>query len=72
MAGGKILRFTHHGPYAELMKTYGRVTEFIKAKGSMQSEADWARYIPMWEEYMNDPETTPEADLVTPICLPMT
>ena len=70
LPGGKILRFTHHGPYPELMKTYGRVTEFMKAKGLMETEADWARYMPMWEEYMNDPETTPEADLVTHICLP--
>jgi len=38
----------------------------------MQSEADWARYTPMWEEYRNDPETTPEAELLTYIYLPVT
>ena len=68
---GKAMRFTHRGPYADLMKTYGRVTEFLKAKGLMKSEADWARYMPMWEEYLNDPHTTPEAKLVTYIYLPV-
>lgn len=70
LAGTKALRFTHHGPYGDLMKTYGRITEFMKAEGFMQSEADWARYMPMWEEYLNDPHTTPEADLLTYIYLP--
>jgi hypothetical protein len=27
--------------------------------------------MPMWEEYPNDPHTTPEADLLTYIFLPM-
>ena len=70
LAGMKALRFTHCGPYAGLMGTYGRITAFMKAKGLMQSEADWARYMPMWEEYLNDPHTTVEADLLTYIYLP--
>jgi effector-binding domain-containing protein len=70
--GGKALRFTHHGPYANLMNTYGQVTEFLKAKGLMKTDADWAKYMPMWEEYLNDPQTTPEAKLVTYIYLPKT
>ena len=52
-------------------KTYGRITEFLKEKGLLKSEADWARYMPMWEEYRNDPTTTPEAELVTYIYLPV-
>ena len=36
----------------------------------MRSEADWAKYMPMWEEYMNDPERTPAAELLTHIYLP--
>lgn len=70
VAGGKAFRFTHRGPYAGLMGTYGQITAFLKAKGLMQSEADWARFMPMWEEYQNDPHTTPEADLLTYIYLP--
>jgi effector-binding domain-containing protein len=71
LPGGKALRFTHRGPYASLAATYGQITEFLKAKGLMQSEADWAKYMPMWEEYLNDPETTPEAELMTYIYLPV-
>lgn len=71
LPGGKTLRFTHHGPYADLMNTYGQITQFMLAKGLMASEADWARYMPMWEEYLNDPETTPEAELLTHIYLPL-
>jgi effector-binding domain-containing protein len=71
LPGGKTLRFTHRGPYANLMATYGQITEFLKAKGLMQSEADWARYMPMWEEYLNDPRTTPESELMTYIYLPV-
>ncbi|OHB67921.1 MAG: hypothetical protein A2Y77_03545 [Planctomycetes bacterium RBG_13_62_9] len=68
--GGKAMRFTHRGPYANLRNTYGQITEFLKAKGLMKTEADWARYMPMWEEYLNDPQTTPEAELMTYIYLP--
>jgi len=53
------------------MLTYGRITEFCKSKGLMQTEADWARYMPMWEEYLNDPQTTPADQLVTYIYLPV-
>jgi effector-binding domain-containing protein len=69
--GGKTLRFTHHGPYHELMTTYNRITQFMVAKGLMTSEADWERYMPMWEEYVNDPAQTPEADLLTYIHVPL-
>ena len=71
LTGGKTLRFTHRGPYAGLMQTYGQITRFMQAKGLMETEADWARYMPMWEEYLNDPETTPEAELLTHIYLPL-
>ena len=71
LPGGKALRFTHHGPYASLATTYGQITEFLKVRGLMQTEADWAKYMPMWEEYLNDPHTTPEAKLLTCIYLPV-
>jgi len=67
----RAMRFTHHGPYAELAKTYGLLTEFLKAKGLMKTDADWAKYMPMWEEYLNDPQTTPPEKLLTYIYLPM-
>lgn len=71
LPGAKAVRFTHRGSYQHLAATYGRITECLKAKGLMQTEADWARYMPMWEEYLNDPQTTPEDDLVTYIYLPV-
>jgi effector-binding domain-containing protein len=71
LAATKAYRFTHHGPYAALAKTYNQITAFMTEKGWMQSEADWVRYMPMWEEYLNDPETTPAAELTTYIFLPI-
>ena len=71
LSGAKAYRFTHLGPYKNLMGTYGRITAFMKSKGWMESDADWARYMPMWEEYLNDPDKTPEADLLTYIYLPV-
>ncbi|MGE5293562.1 MAG: GyrI-like domain-containing protein [Solirubrobacterales bacterium] len=67
----RAMRFTHHGPYAELSKTYALITEFLKAKGLIKTDADWARYMPMWEEFLNDPQTTPPEKLVTHIYLPV-
>lgn len=70
--GTRACRFTHHGPYPDLAQTYNRITAFMIEKHWMESEADWARYMPMWEEYMNDPDRTPAAELVTYIYLPVT
>jgi effector-binding domain-containing protein len=69
--GGKALRFVHVGPYPKLQETYGQITEWMKAEGMIKSEADWAKYMPMWEEYMNDPRSTPEEELITNIYVPM-
>lgn len=70
LPGGAAYRFTHAGPYPKLAETYGQITEFMIGRGLMQSEADWARYAPMWEEYINDPDQTPPDELITYIYLP--
>jgi effector-binding domain-containing protein len=70
LPASRAMRFAHRGPYTK-MKTYGRITELLKAKGLMKTEADWAEYMPMWEECLNDPQTTPEANLLTYIYLPV-
>lgn len=70
MPGTKAYRFTHHGPYPDLSRTYGAISALMIEMGLMTTEADWAKYMPMWEEYMNNPETTPAEDLVTYIYLP--
>jgi effector-binding domain-containing protein len=72
LPGGKAMRFMHRGPYPELAKTYELITKFLMEKGLLKDEDDWGRYMPMWEEYVSDPEMTPESDLVTYIYLPVT
>ncbi|WP_321476912.1 GyrI-like domain-containing protein [uncultured Paludibaculum sp.] len=71
LGAAKAYRFTHHGPYEKLALTYNQIAGFMKEQGWMQSEADWARYMPMWEEYQNDPDSTPASELVTHIYLPL-
>jgi effector-binding domain-containing protein len=71
LPAGKAHRFTHRGPYPGLGKTYEGITGWLKERGLIQNEADWVRFMPMWEEYVNDPRATPEADLVTYIYLPI-
>jgi len=63
------LRFVHRGPYSDVRHTYDRIEAWLRARGGIKTAADWARYSPMWEEYLNDPATTPESDLVTRIYL---
>ena len=63
------LRFVHRGPYRDVRHTYGRIEAWLRERGGIKTVADWARYAPMWEEYMNDPATTPESELVTRIYL---
>lgn len=65
----RALRFVHHGPYSDLRATYGKIEAWLRERGGIKTAADWARYAPMWEEYANDPGTTPESDLVTRIYL---
>jgi AraC family transcriptional regulator len=63
------LRFVHRGPYREIRNTYDQIEGWLRARGGIKTAADWARYSPMWEEYLNDPGTTPESELVTRIYL---
>lgn len=70
LAGGPAFRFTHVGPYEGLSATYGRITAWMMEQGHMASEADWAKYSPMWEEYVDDPDSTPPDELRTFIYVP--
>lgn len=57
---GKAIKVVHKGSYENLRTTYGEIEADFKAKGLSMG--------PMtWEIYVNDPETTAEADLVTEI-----
>lgn len=70
LAGGSAYRFTHRGSYGGLAATYDCITRFMTARGLMAGPDDWDRYMPMWEEYANNPAKTPEDDLLTYIYLP--
>jgi effector-binding domain-containing protein len=65
----QALRFEHRGPYRDVRNTYDRIEAWLRARGGIKMAADWAHYAPMWEEYLNDPATTPESDLITRIYL---
>jgi effector-binding domain-containing protein len=68
-AESSALRFVHHGPYRDVRNTYDRIEAWLRERGGIKTPADWARYSPMWEEYLNDPATTPESELITRIYL---
>jgi effector-binding domain-containing protein len=65
----RALRFVHSGPYRDIRTTYDRIEAWLRERGGIKTPADWAHYSPMWEEYANDPVTTPESELVTRIYL---
>ena len=69
IAESTALRFVHRGSYRAVRDTYDRIEAWLRACGGIKTAADWARYAPMWEEYLNDPATTPESELVTRIYL---
>ena len=69
--GGKALRFVHRGPYDRLRETYDGITNWMIRNGRMESESDWMKYTPMWEEYVTDPDSTPPEELLTYIYLPL-
>lgn len=71
LAGGRALRFIHHGPYAGIRDTYAQIDAWLKERGAIKTEADWARYKGMWEEYLNEPGKVPDAELITRIYLPL-
>jgi len=65
----QALRFTHHGSYASARDTYVQIDAWLRERGAIKSDADWSRYSPMWEEYVGDPTTTPDQELMTYIYL---
>ncbi len=67
LPGGRCVVGTHTGPYAQLGPAW---VEFMAARQSEALEVDEAR-VP-FEVYVSDPASTPEAELVTELCLPIT
>lgn len=62
--GGKYARFVLKGSYSQLPEACGKVFAIVK---QMNMKVRDGFYI---ENYVNDPKTTPEAELVTEILIP--
>jgi effector-binding domain-containing protein len=55
---GKVLHFVHKGSYATLRNDYELMMKYLQ-------ESRLEAGVPSWEIYMNDPDTTPEDELLT-------
>lgn len=63
---GKIAVFTHRGPYDMLWKTWQEVfAEWLPESGLV------TRSGPVYEMYINNPNTVAPEDLLTEICIPI-
>lgn len=66
LPGGKVAVFLHRGPYAELHRTYDAIYgAWLPASGQELAEHS------CYEIYLNTPEETAPADLLTEICIPL-
>lgn len=66
VAGGRYAITRHQGPYIELDQAYQRVFgDWFPGSGEEPGDA------PCYDDYVNDPYTTPEPDLLTDICVPL-
>lgn len=66
IAGGPYAVLQHRGPYAMLGDSYAWLHgHWLPASGREAAAA------PSFEHYLNDPRTTPPADLLTEICVPL-
>jgi effector-binding domain-containing protein len=54
----------HKGPYARLRETYGALEAAMGRAGLPRPEI-------AWEVYLNDPDSTPEDDLLTEVYMPV-
>ena len=63
---GRCAILTYTGPYNEMDKPYNWMfSEWLPASGAVPAD------FPMFEQYLNDPRTTPPAQLQTRICMPL-
>lgn len=66
IGGGRYAVTVHEGPFEGLKKTYdGIYRDWLPASGEKLRDAACL------EIYLNDPDTTPPADLRTEICMPL-
>ena len=55
---GKALRFVHHGGYDTMEQTYDEITNHLDERSIVAEDA-------FVEEYVRDPDATPETDMAT-------
>lgn len=61
---GRVLKAVHRGDYSRLPAARERVRVYLAAAGLTQDG-------PMWEQYVSDPGSTPVAELITYIFVPI-
>jgi len=61
---GRAIRVAHKGSYHDLPETYAKLYAYAAATGHDAAG-------PTWDEYVSDPGTTPEADVLTNVYLPI-
>lgn len=62
--GGTVVLATYTGPYSGTGKIYDQISAWLAANGLTATGLTW-------EQYMNDPAATPDAQLVTKIYTPV-
>ncbi len=66
LAGGRTAVLLHKGPYEQIGRSYDWLYgTWLPQSGEQPADA------PLYEEYLNDPQTTPPAELLTEICMPL-
>lgn len=63
--GGRHAVLLFKGPYAQLNQAYNELFTWLPSSGEEPADR------PMFEVNLNDPRTTPPAELLTEICLPL-
>jgi effector-binding domain-containing protein len=62
--GGDALEVVFKGPYGGMPPSYAKLHAYMAARGYESAG-------PPWDEYVSDPGTTPEAELITNIYQPV-
>ncbi len=61
---GPVVKIVHRGPYSDLEATHGKIGAYLAARGLEASDRSW-------EEFLSDPGSTPEEELLTHIYYPI-
>ena len=61
---GRAIKVVHRGAYRDMPPTYDKLFAWAAAHGFKQDG-------PPWDEYVSDPGSTPEAELITNVYLPV-